>query len=57
MRFLGSFQVRRLPVIGLIFLLLMEVASGNDLRLGLNLDSGMPSGEGGLNAFGFRFYY
>ena len=53
-RFLGSFQVSGLPVIRLIFLLLTKIASRDDLGLGLNLDSGVPLREGGLNAQGFR---
>ena len=55
MRFLGSSQVRDVPVKGLILPWLTEVASGDDLGLDLNLDSGVPCQEGGLNVAGFRF--
>ena len=54
MRFLGSSQVRDVPVKGLILPCLIEVASGDDLGLDLNLDSGVPRWEGGLKVVGFR---
>ena len=50
----GSSQVKGVPVKGLVFSLLTEIASGHDLGLRLNLDSGVPLCEGGLNAVGFR---
>ena len=52
--FLGSSQVKGVPVKGLVFPFLTEIASGHDLGLRLNLDSGVPLCEGGLNAVGFR---
>ena len=54
MRFLGSSQVRDVPVKGLMLPWLTEVASGDDLGLDLNLDSGVPLREGGLKVAGFR---
>ena len=50
----GSSQVRDVPVEGLMFPWLTETTSGDDLGLGLSLDSGVPCPEGGLNAAGFR---
>ena len=54
MRFLGSYQVRDVPVKGLMLPCLTEVASGDDLGLDLNLDSGVPRRESGLNVARFR---
>ena len=54
MRFLGSSQVRDVPVKGLMLPLLTEVASGDALGLDLSLDSGVPLHIGGLKVAGFR---